>query len=70
MSKRKDRLNTLYRYCPICGGKSILVWETKKLFSEKKTFIRCYNKCHKDILVKDVYTKVNTDYLMSRREIL
>ena len=67
MSKRKDRLNTNYRYCTICGGKSILVWKTKKLFSKEKTYIRCYNKCQKDILVKDVYTKVSTDYLFTNK---
>ena len=29
MSKKKDRENTSYRYCPICGGKHIIVYGRK-----------------------------------------
>lgn len=48
MSKKKDRLNTTYRYCPICGGKQIFII-TKNI--SKKKYIYCC-KCNKNILVK------------------
>lgn len=51
MSKRKDRLYTHYRVCPICAGKNIYVWKSKKRFQKEKTYIHCY-KCCKDIQVK------------------
>lgn len=50
MSKRKDRLYTNWRSCPICAGKNIFVWKSKKLFCKEKTYIYCY-KCEKDVQV-------------------
>lgn len=52
MSKRKDRLYTYYRNCPICGGKNIYVWKTKRMFRKENTYIHCV-KCSKDIQVKE-----------------
>lgn len=52
MSKRKDRLYTQYRHCPICGGKYICVEEIKKLFHKKRTYIHC-GSCRKYIQVKE-----------------
>ena len=68
MSKRKDRMNTNFRCCPMCGGKQIIVYITKKRFKEK-TFIYCY-KCQKNIDVKVVYRKENLDSLEIRRYIV
>lgn len=50
MSKRKDRLYTNYRACPICVGKNIFIWKSKRTFHKEKTFIHCC-KCEKDIQV-------------------
>lgn len=45
MSKRKDRLYTAYRVCPICAGKNIFVLKSKRIFSKEKTYIHCYKCC-------------------------
>lgn len=60
MSKKKDRVDTTFRSCPICRGKNIIV-HSKKRFKEK-LYIYCY-KCQKDIEVKIVNRKENLDYL-------
>lgn len=52
MSKRKDRLYTHYRVCPICAGKNISVLKSKRIFQKEKTYIQCH-KCCKDIQVKE-----------------
>lgn len=57
MSKRKDRLYTEYRNCPVYGKKTIYIWKTKKIFHKEKTYIHCY-MCHKDIEVKE---KINNE---------
>lgn len=49
MSKKKDRENTSYRYCPICGGKTIIVHSIGKF--KESHYIYCY-RCHKDIRVE------------------
>lgn len=49
MSKKKDRENTSYRYCPMCGGRQIIVY-SEKIF-KTKYYINCY-KCNKHILVE------------------
>lgn len=49
MSKKKDRENISYRYCPICGGRQIIVY-SEKIF-KTKYYINCY-KCNKHIFVK------------------
>lgn len=49
MSKRKDRLNTSYRYCPICGHKQISVKKFGKLFPK---YCICCWKCKSNIFVK------------------
>lgn len=52
MSKKKDRQDTNYRYCPNCGGKQIIVSEiTRKL--KKITILNCY-ACEKKFRVKEV----------------
>lgn len=38
MSKKKDRNNTEFRYCPICGSKAIIV-STYRI--KKGTYIEC-----------------------------
>ena len=54
MSKRKDRLYTNYRCCPICGGKSIEVSKLKRFF-RIQTVIECNNwNCNKNIIVKEI----------------
>ena len=45
MSKKKDRQDTTYRFCPHCGGKSIIVSKIRK-FLKFKTLLDCY-KCNK-----------------------
>ena len=50
MSKRKDRLYTDYRYCPICQSKCISV-EIEKKFWKEKYYIYCH-KCKKKIKVE------------------
>lgn len=60
MSKKKDRVDTTFRSCPICRGKQIIVY-SRKLFKEK-LHIYCY-KCHKDIAVKIISRKENLDYI-------
>lgn len=48
MAKRKDRLYTEYRCCPICGSKYITVFKYKKLFKEH-TIIECHEfNCFKN----------------------
>ena len=59
MSKKKDRLNTHFRNCPICGGKQIYVYKRKKVMHEK-AYIHCY-KCNRNVQVKDIYNKRNRD---------
>lgn len=61
MSKKKDRINTTFRSCPICNGKQIIVYCIKKFFKQK-FFIYCY-KCHKDIEVKITKRKEELDYI-------
>lgn len=51
MSKRKDRLYTEYRCCPICRGRYIWIEKTKKLFHKEKTYIYC-GDCNKYIEVE------------------
>ena len=46
MSKKKDRLNTDYRFCPYCGRKTIHVDIIKHFFRKKETFIDCWY-CYK-----------------------
>lgn len=59
MSKKKNRQDTNYRYCPMCGGKRIFVWIENNIF-KSKTFIHCCN-CNKDIQVLKHYRKRNLD---------
>lgn len=61
MSKKKDRQDTNYRYCPMCGGKQIIVYLSKKIFKYKK-YIYCY-KCQKNIEIKEIYLKKNLEKL-------
>lgn len=60
MSKKKDRENTMYKNCPVCGGKRIIVYSKK--FFKRKYYIYCY-KCNADIKVESVYRKYSLDYL-------
>ena len=60
MSKKKDREDTNYRNCPVCGSKSIFVCIRGKF--RKFTYIHCC-KCDKDTMVKEFYRKENFDYL-------
>ncbi len=46
MSKKKDRKNTEFRYCPICGSKAIIV-----SIIEGRTHIECL-KCENTIKVE------------------
>ena len=39
MSDKKDIENTSYRYCPLCGGKQIIVY-SEKIF-KTKYYIYC-----------------------------
>ena len=50
MSKKRDRLNKEYRFCPICGRKTISI-AIKKRFGKEKTYIECYS-CWKTIYVR------------------
>ena len=52
MSKKGDRKNTNYRYCPICGGKAISIKIKRKLFRRSNFYINCW-KCRKQIMVKE-----------------
>lgn len=52
MSKKKDRSNTEFRNCPICGSKAIIVNKFRKNFRTKKvTYIECQN-CRKETKVE------------------
>lgn len=56
MSKRKDRLYSEYRYCPICGSKYIVIGKKKKRFRKEKTYIYCgICKKHIKVEVKELY---------------
>lgn len=60
MSKKKDRENTKYKNCPICGGKRIIVY-SKKIF-KRKYYIHCYH-CNEDIKVLEAHRKETLDYI-------
>lgn len=60
MSKKKDRLNTTYRYCPICGKKRIIVYI--KRFIKRRYYIHC-DYCSKDIKVEEAKRKESLDYI-------
>ncbi len=45
MSKKKDREDTTYRFCPQCGNKTIIVSKARKYF-KYKTLLNCY-RCKK-----------------------
>lgn len=62
LSKRKDRLNTNYRYCPICGRKTVVVSKRKKIFQKEKAYINCYT-CENKIRVE----VRNHDYTSSNK---
>ena len=48
MSKKKDRMFSSVRFCPVCGSKCILIKYKKKLFQKKITqYIFCHNCEHK-----------------------
>lgn len=50
MSKKKDRLNSDYRFCPICGRKTIHV-AIKKRFCKEKTYIEC-RYCWRTVMIR------------------
>lgn len=51
MSKKKDRLNTNYRCCPICCSKNIFVTQKRHIFKKTKTYINCC-MCRKEVEVR------------------
>lgn len=51
MSKKIDRLNSIYRNCPRCGRKTVYV--TLKGKFKKNMIINCYG-CRGKFLVKEV----------------
>lgn len=54
MAKRKDRLYTEYRSCPICGSKNITIFKFKRLFKEH-IVVECHRfECNKNIEVKEI----------------
>lgn len=54
MSKKKDRSNTEFRNCPICGSKAIIV----SIIKEKhyKYYLECQN-CRKETKVEVIRWK-------------
>lgn len=51
MSKKRDRLNKEYRFCPICGRKTIIIVTEGRLWKEK-TYIECFS-CRKVTYVRE-----------------
>lgn len=51
MSKKKERKNTTYRYCPSCGGKQIIVFLVREKL-KYRTILSCY-KCEKSYCLKE-----------------
>lgn len=61
MSKKKDRADTNYRNCPVCGSKRIIVWQKGRI--KRKTHI-CCGICNKDIEVKEILRTRNLDSII------